>query len=224
MSRKYPIVSAVLLAGLLAGTGCMGSKARDLQVMESASKAEAIQTQRTILDLRIEIQNLQRNLGAARAAQGRLEGELKEAQRRAAEAQQVVDSQREELAKAREEREKTAQTGREVQGQLVELGRLRQQVADAARDQTRIQALETALEKQSQEVAELKASVEKGLSKQKTKAEKSPPRKITVQPGDTLQELARKHRVDPVELKALNKLTTDRLVPGRELILPAPKG
>jgi LysM repeat protein len=193
-----------------------------------------MQTQRTILDLRIEIQNLQRELGVARAAQARLDGELKEAKHRVVEAQRMAEAQHEELAKVREEREKMAHAGRDVQGQLVELGRLRQQVADTTRDQTRIQALETALEKQSQEVSELKASVEKNLAKSKTKnanrttptgvSNGSPPRKITVQPGDTLQDLARKHRVDPTELKTLNKLTTERLIPGQELLLPDPKG
>ncbi len=233
MRQTQSALSVALVVTLVVGTGCAGSK-RDLQVMQSASTAEAMQTQRTIVDLRLEIQKLERDLGAARAAQARLDGELKEAQQRMAEAQRLVDSQRAELAKARADREKMVQTEREAQGHLIELGRLRQQMAEATRDQARLQALEAALEKQAQDVAALKASVGKTLTKSKaTPANRttptgtssgSPPRKITVQPGETVQELARKYRVDPTELKTLNKLTTDRLVPGQELLLPEPKG
>ena len=107
----------------------------------------SLQTQRTILDLRAEVQHLHKELGAARAAQARLEGELRDAQRRVAEAQSLVEEQRHTLAAARDEREKAAQAGREAQGQLNELSKLRRQAAEAEQAQTRMQALESAVEK-----------------------------------------------------------------------------
>ncbi|HZC66998.1 MAG TPA: hypothetical protein VE201_00110, partial [Nitrospirales bacterium] len=89
------------MSGLWMVAGCAGPSVRDFQMMQTALKAESLQAQRTITDLRTEMQGLQRELGAARAAQARLEGELREAQRRAQEAQRGVDAQREELVRTR---------------------------------------------------------------------------------------------------------------------------
>lgn len=244
----------VLVVALLVSGGCTwfrSSSARDLQVMETALKAESQQSQRTITDLRAELQGLQQQLSAARIAQSRLEGELREAQRRLAEAQRTVEVQREDLMRARDERDRLAHTGRDFQGHLTELGRLRQQVAEAIRDQTRdqtrdqgrLQSLEAALAKQAQDVAELKASVRKPASQLRPKQAKaarptsperakaageptaSSPRTVTVEPGDTLWALARKHRVDLAELKAVNRISSDLIVPGQELVLPdSPRG
>ena len=247
MTKHGHAVDAVFLIGLFLWAGCAGPQpsARDLQVIESASKAESMQAQRTILDLHAEIQGLQRDLGAARAAQARLEGELREAQHRVQEAQHQVDAQREELTRVREERDRLAQTGREVQGQLVELGRLRQQAADAEGSQARLQAMEAAVEKQARELAELKAGAQKSAARLKRKLSTvelavsstegaldrpvstgAPPssslRTVIVRPGDTLWDLARKHRVQLTELMTVNKLASDRIRPGQELILPEP--
>ncbi len=249
----------VLIVALLLLGGCtwFRSSARDLRVMETALKAESAQAQRTMMELRAEIQRLQQELGAARTAQARLEGDLREAQRRLTETQRTVEAQREDLARAREERDRLAQSGREFQGQMAELGRLRQQVAEAVRDQTRdqsrdqarIQSLEAAIEKQSQEMAELRASVPRSSAKSKSKSANAgappvsvskgapkggasvggssgpTPRTVTVERGDTLWNLARKYRVDLAELKALNHIVSDLIVPGQELLLPdSPRG
>ena len=247
MTKHSYAFDGVLLCALLLGAGCAGSQssARDLQVIESASKAESMQAQRTIQDLHGEIQALQRDLGATRAAQARLEGELREAQQRVQDAQRQVDAQREELARVREERDRLVQTGREVQGQLVELGRLRQQVADAEGHQARLQAMEAAIEKQAKELADLKGRAQKAAAMVKAKpltpelavsgtggafdqpvstgaSTMSSPRTIIVKRGDTLGDLARKHRVPLAELMAVNKLASDRIHPGQELILPEP--
>src|SRR2546428_2267911 len=167
MTKHGHAVDAVFLIGLFLWAGCAGPQpsARDLQVIEYASKAESMQAQPTILDLHAETQGLQRDLGAARAAQARLEGELREAQHRVQEAQHQVDAQREELTRVREERDRLAQTGREVQGQLVELGRLRQQAADAEGSQARLQAMEAAVEKQARELAGLNAGAQKSAGR-----------------------------------------------------------
>ena len=244
MIRTRDIFSAVLLLGFLVGTGCAWTKttARDVQVMEAANKAETIQSQRTILELRGEIHSLQRELGAARAAQARLEGALRESQRHVAEAQRQVDIQREELAKAREERDRMAQAGREAQGQLIELGRLRQQVADAERERDRLQVLESAVEKQAKDMADMKAAAQKSAARIKPKLPNaelvvpprvsldrtistgvptmSSPHTVIVQPGDTLWDLARKHRVNLLDLITINRLVSNRIMPGQELLLP----
>lgn len=48
---------------------------------------------------------------------------------------------------------------------------------------------------------------------------------VDVQPGDTLASLARRHRVRPADLLAINALETPvRLIPGQTLLVPAPAG
>jgi len=151
-----PMMWSMLLLALLMSAGCAGSST--LQVLQAAHKTEAQQTQRLVTDLRAELQALQRELGTARAAQTRLEGDLREAHRQLTEAKHVVDLQREELVRARDERERDALATREMQEQLVELGR----------DQTRLQSLEAAVEAHAKELARLKASKQKS-SRSKTK-------------------------------------------------------
>lgn len=51
-----------------------------------------------------------------------------------------------------------------------------------------------------------------------------PLRKIVVKPGDTLWSLARRYRVDLMELRTLNLLTTDRILAGHDLFLPPASG
>lgn len=237
--RTPPALGLMLLAAL-AASGCAGAQPteRDFQVMEAAHKAESAQAQRTILDLRAEVQGLQKELGTSRVGLARLEGELRDARARLTEAQRVMNSQRDELSRLREERERTAQAAREIQGQLVELGRLRQQVADAAREQPRMKMLEAAMEKQAQALAEIKASVQKTFARSKRKAagavgpgikgaaavggSAGPTfRIVTVQPGDTLSAIARKHGVALRELTTLNNIVdADLIFPGQELVLP----
>jgi LysM repeat protein len=214
-------------------------------MMQAALKAESLQAQRTSMDLRAEMQGVQRELGAARAAQARMEGELREAQRRAQEAQRAVEAQREELVRTREERDRLAAISRELQGQLVELGRLRQQVGEAGHDQSRLQALEQAIERHTKELAELKTAMQKLSTRSKQKpagtrmavpiykdvsdrpalsgeSAESASRTVIVERGDTLWDLARQHRVRLSELIEVNDLTSDLIRPGQELILPEP--
>jgi len=51
-----------------------------------------------------------------------------------------------------------------------------------------------------------------------------PLRIIVVKPGDTLWSLARRYRVDLMELRILNQLTTDRILAGQDLFLPPASG
>jgi LysM repeat protein len=244
MRKLYPL-HAALWCGFWIVAGCAGPSVRDFEVTQAALKAESLQAQRTIMDLRAEMQGVQRELGAARAAQARVDGELREAQRHAQEAQRAVEAQREELVRTREERDRLATMSRELQGQLVELGRLRQQVGEAGHDQSRLQALEAAIERHTKELAELKSAMQKlsALSKQKPasarmavpmykgvsgqptlsgESAESVSRTVIVERGDTLWDLARTHRVRLADLIAVNNLTSDLIRPGQELILPEP--
>src|SRR3989441_806953 len=236
---------AVLMRDLFTIRDLLDQHRADKGKYPDALKAESAQAQRTITDLRAEMQGVQRDLGAARAAQARLEGELREAQRRVQEAQRALEAQREELVRTREERDRLAAISRELQAQLVELGRLRQQVGEAGRDQSRLQAIEQAIERQTKELAELKSAMQKLSTRAKQKptsarlavpmykdvsdqpalsgeSAESASRTVIVERGDTLWGLARKHRVRLSELIAVNDLTSDLIRPGQELILPEP--
>src|SRR5713101_840051 len=243
--RNFYALHAALWCGLWMVAGCAGPSARDFQIMQASLKAESVQAQRTITDLRAEMQGVQRELGAARAVQARLEGELREAQRRVQEAQRAVEAQREELVRTREERDRLAAISRELQGQLVELGRLRQQLGEAGRDQSRLQALEQAIERHTKELAEIKSAMRKFSTRSKQKpagtrmavpiykdvsdqpalsgeSAESASDTVIVERGDTLWGLARTHRVRLSELMAVNNLTSDLILPGQELLLPEP--
>ena len=248
--RRAAQATQVIL--LLFAAGCAGSGAlvQDLQVTNAALKSETQQAYRRITELQVELQTLQRELGVARGAQARVEGELREGQRRVTDAQHVVDLQRDELTKSRDERERVVKTSQEMQGQLVELGRLREKAAEAERSQSRIQSLEAAVQRQEQLSADLKAMLVKTATEAqqstsrpaKRKAAKTavpashdvadrsltqapPLRTVTVQAGDTLWHLAKKYRVSLDELRTLNGISTDLIVPEQELILPAsPQG
>src|SRR5881396_7259 len=207
--RNLYALHAALWCGLWMVAGCAGPSVRDFQMMQASLKAESAHAQRTITDLRAEMQGVQRELGAARAAQARLEGELREPQRRVLEAQRALEAQREELVRTREERDRLAAISRELQAQLVELGRLRQQVGEAGRDQSRLQAIEQAIERQTRELTELKSAMQKptsarlavpmykdvsdqpALSAESAESAESASRTVIVERGDTLWGLAR---------------------------------
>ena len=230
-------------------TGCAsGPTVKDYQVITRALQVDARQAQRTITELEVQQQALQRDLGEARTAKARLEGDLLNAERRLLEARHLVDLQREELVLAAEERQGLAQSAREVQSQmqaqLTEVDRLRQQIADAQSERVRLQTMDEAFTRQANEMAELRAAVRESLQRpvfRKSEFNPAPSRQwalstpvaiddhpvqlsrtLRVRRGDSLWVLARRHGVSLEELKAVNRLTTDLIIPGQELLIPNP--
>jgi len=230
------LVSGMLLATglLLVGCGSLGTK--DYMVINEALKEESLQAQRTAANLHVDVQTLQQQLGAMRAAQARLQGDFQDADRRLIESQRVADLQREEVNRAKVERDQALQASRQVQAQLSELERLRQQVADAEREQKRIKMLQASIKKLTKEVATLNTALRDSLARSKPAPaasiqepvdnlpaeEMKRPRSIIVKAGDTLYSLAKKYAVALTELKILNRLTTDLILVGQALILPEP--
>ena len=130
------IVSGIVLT-VLAGTGCVrsGPSIHDYRVTQEALRAEVLQDRRTISDLQAQTQALQRELGTSRVIQGRLEGELRERDRHLLELRGVVDFQREEMAKGREDRDLLVQAGRESLGQAERRLSEARQVVDLQREE-----------------------------------------------------------------------------------------
>jgi len=223
-----------LAAGLLLA-GCSSLSTNDYAIMHEALKEESAQAQRTAASLHAEVQALQEQLGASRAAQARSQGELRDSERRLIEAQRIAESKQDELAKAKQASEQGEKTNSQVQIQLNELERLRQRVLDANREQKRIKVLQASIARLTKEVATLNTTLRDSLVRAKPaavsadeplgtlpSAQMKSSRGLIVQAGDTLFSLARFYDVALADLKSLNRLATDRILVGQVLILPEP--
>lgn len=213
---------------------------KEYQVMQAVLKSEAERSERTIAELQTERQALRQELGIARMAKSRLEGDLLDAERRLIEARHIVELQREELVRGVQERDRLAQTTQEVQAQMADMAGLRQQVATADPERGRLQTVEEALNRQSRELEEVKVALQSlRLPVQKQAHRKSRAilplanvnqvvysetpagqKSVSVGRGDSLWKLARQFRVDLAELIKVNRLTSDVIFPGQELLLP----
>ena len=227
------IRSMSLAAGLLL-TGCSSLSTNDYAIMHEALKEESAQAQRTAASLHAEVQTLQEQLGASRAAQARSQGELRDSERRLIEAQRIAELKQDELVKAKEMREQ-GETGSRVQLQLHELERLRQRVVDADREQKRIKVLEAYIKRLTKEVTTLNTTLRDSLLRPRPAAAsvnesvgtlppapRKPPHSLIVQAGDTLFSIARFYDIALRDLKTLNRLATDRILVGQVLIVPDP--
>jgi len=227
------IRSMSLAAGLLL-TGCSSLSTNDYAIMHEALKEESAQAQRTAASLHVEVQTLQEQLGASRAAQARSQGELRDSERRLIEAQRIAELKQDELVKAKEMREQ-GETGSQVQLQLHELERLRQRVVDADREQKRIKVLEAYIKRLTKEVTTLNTTLRDSLLRPRPAAAsvnesvgtlppapRKPAHSLIVQAGDTLFSIARFYDIALRDLKTLNRLATDRILVGQVLIVPDP--
>ena len=93
----------------------------DLELTTDTLKASVREAQRTVAELRADIEARRRELAEAQVARAQLEGRVREAERRVIEARQVIELQREELAAARTERERVSRSSLQLQGQMKQL-------------------------------------------------------------------------------------------------------
>jgi LysM repeat protein len=233
---------------LIMGCAASGPTLKDYQVITQALQAEARQAHQTMTDLDIQQQALQHELGEARAAKARLEGDVLNAERRLLEARHLVELQREELVLAADERQRLAQAARQAEAQLetqlVESGRLRQQLAESQIERVRLQTIEETIARQANEMAALKTAFQESLRAPVLKLIEGPralrssaivtaatvssdqPSRtstiIRVRRGDSLWALARRFAIRLDDLKAANRLRSDLIVPGQELLIPEP--
>ena len=227
------IKSMSLAAGLIL-TGCSSLSTNNYAIMHEALKEESAQAQRTAASLHVEVQTLQEQLGASRAAQARSQGELRDSERRLIEAQRIAELKQDELVKAKEMREQ-GETGSQAQLQLHELERLRQRVVDADREQKRIKVLEAYIKRLTKEVTTLNTTLRDSLLRPRPAAAsvnesvgtlppapRKPAHSLIVQAGDTLFSIARFYDIALRDLKTLNRLATDRILVGQVLIVPDP--
>lgn len=93
----------------------------DLQLTVDTLKTSLRDAQRTVAELRAEIDAGRQELADVQIVRAQLEGRIREAERRLTEARHVIDLQREELANSRSEREQVGRTKAALQNKLQQL-------------------------------------------------------------------------------------------------------
>lgn len=207
----------------------------DLQLTMDTLKTSLRDAQRTVAELRAEIDSRRLELADLQISRAQLEGRVREAERRLIEARHVIDLQREELAGSRSARERAARTGAILQSQLKQLhnqiarmgspaatpsARGRQVgVAAANRDQLDGLPEHAAMAVTQAPYFHERASVDTGRASRI--ASGNLPR-VVVMPGDTLWSIAQRHRVSLKRLMAMNQLSDSHIQVGQDLWLVAP--
>lgn len=244
-----PKRSRMVLAGIVLAAWSFGCarlepmiepEAADLQVTVDSLKSAVRDAQRTVSDLRIELEDRRKELADAQVGRAQLQGMLREAERRLLDTRHIIDLQREELASARVEREHVAQSGRRLHSRMRQLEKLLSQdrkqgapngeMAPAAYvplespqvttipmpvpQSVASNALGTAMPADAFVPGELSAT---GYNHS---ANVGNQRTVIVREGETLWRLARRHKVDLEELRRINGMTDNRIVTGSTLRLP----
>ena len=218
----------------------------DLELTTDTLKASVRDAQRTVAELRADIEVRRKELAEAQVARAQLEGRVREAERRVIEARQVIELQREELAAARTERERASRSSLQLQGQMKQLQKQlsKRGESGSASDGQEVTPLPSsgairkgqkamqvpAQRNQPSEFLETprmvatSAAVRQVPTNREPSSEveyqKAPTQYISVKPGDTLWRIAQRYRVNVEHLRALNQLIDNRIEIGQALWLP----
>ena len=218
----------------------------ELELTTDTLRASVRDAQRTVAELRTDLEVRRRELAEAQVARAQIEGRVREAERRVIEARQVIELQRDELAAARTERERVSRSSLSLQGQMK---RLQKQLSKAGisgpahdgqeapplpssgamrKDQKAMQVpvqrnqpsefLETP-QVMATPAAERQVPANREPSSE-VEQQRTPTQHVSVKPGDTLWRIAQKYRVNVEHLRTLNQLTDNRIVIGQALWLP----
>ena len=239
-----------LASALFAGCGelepMLEPEVVDLQLTTETLKASVRDAQRTTAELRTDLESRRRELAEAQIARAQLEGRVREVERRAIEARQVIELQREELAAARSERERVFRSSLQLQSQMKQLrkqlsktgksgpahdGRQAAPLSSSGAIRKGQKAMQVPAQRnQSSEFLETPQMVATPAAVMQVPAnrellselehQRTPPKSVSVKPGDTLWRIAQKYRVNVEHLRTLNQLTDNRIVIGQALWLP----
>lgn len=217
----------------------------DLQLTVDTLKTSLRDSQRTIAELRSELESRRQELADSQIARAQMEGRIREAERRLTEARHIIDLQREELASSRTERQRASQAGTALQNQLKQLqkqltkmgkhfersGETSTAPANLSSANTRPAAVRPVNMDSSHHGAEKPrvavaptealpsdAPLEGG---ERSVAEASSPSSLSVKPGDTLWSIAQRFHTTVQELMVVNELADNRILIGQALRLPS---
>lgn len=235
-----PAIATAIVCGAVATlVGCsplepmVEPEVSDLQLTVDTLKTTVRESQRTIVELRAELDARRQELADVQIARAQLEGRLREAERRLAEARHVIDLQREELAGSRAERERTARAGAALQNQMKQLQKQLSKLPSPTRD-NRPAVAPAALPSAGQRVAPgTAADMEAPMLAIPALHQSDPPMgpsssarptssPVLVKRGDTLWSIAKRHRVSVKRLMRLNHLSDAQIEVGQALWLTEP--
>ena len=211
-------------AALFAGCGELEPmrepEVADLELATDTLKASVRDAQRTVAELRTDLDARRRDLAEAQVARAQLEGRVREAERRVVEARQVIDLQREELAAARTERARVSRSSLQLQGQMMQL---RKQLSKTGEFSPAYDGPEAAPLPSSGAVRKGQKAMQVATNRKpssRVEQQRTPIKYVSVKHGDTLWSIAQKYRVNVEHLRSFNQLTDNRIVIGQALWLP----
>ena len=198
----------------------------DLELTTETLKASVRDAQRTVAELRTDLEARRRELAEAQVARAQLEGRVREAERRVIEARLVIDLQREELAAARTERQRVSRSSLQLQGQMKQL---QKQLSNTGKSGQKAMQVPAQRNQSSEflgtpQMVAIPAAVRQVPANHEPSSEveqkRTPTEYVSVKPGDTLWRIAQKYRVNVEHLRTFNQLTDNTIVIGQALWLP----
>ena len=248
---RVAVICAVGLASaLFAGCGELEPMREpemvDLELTTDTLKASVRDAQRTVAELRTDLEVRRSELAEAQVARAQLEGRVREAERRVIEARQVIELQREELVAARTERQRVSRSSLQLQGQM---NQLRKQFSKTGKSGSAHDEQEAAPLPSSGGVRKGQKAMQSPVQRHQPsefletpqmvatsdvvmpvpanqgpssggEQQRTPTQHVSVKPGDTLWSIAQKYRVNVERLRMFNQLTDNRIVIGQALWLP----
>ena len=211
----------------------------ELEFTTDTLKASVRDAQRTIAELREDLEVQRRELAEAQIARAQLDGQVREVERRIIEARQVIEFQREELATVRSKRAHAFQGSLPLQGRMkktqTSLSRTRH--SGPVRDRSKAVSLPSGggmpVSAQHNQISELPETPQmmadpaallpvpaNGASSFALERQGHSLERVSVKSGDTLWSIAQKYHVNVEHLRTFNQLTDNRILIGQALRLP----
>ncbi|MEQ1794428.1 MAG: LysM peptidoglycan-binding domain-containing protein [Nitrospira sp.] len=216
----------------------------DLQLTVDTLKTSLRDSQRTIAELRSELESRRQELADSQISRAQLDGRIREAERRLSEARHVIDLQREELSSSRTERQRVAQTGAALQNQLKQLQKQLSKMGKQFERGGESGAAPATLSSVSPRPSAVRpvnmGSTDRGAERSHmavapavtvpseeaidggdhSVADGGSPSSLSVKPGDTLWSIAQRFRITVQDLMIANDLSDNRILVGQAIRLP----
>ena len=231
-NRPISALRTIMLCGLavaaLATSACgelepiVEPEIVDLQLTLDTLRTQVRDTQRSLVEVRADLESRRQELADAQVARAQLEGRVREAERRVAEARRVIEVQREELLVARAERERVFRSSSHLNGQTRQLQRNTAKQGMVPLSEPADALVPTGASYQWSLGPSVTPAVNALPAKRAATASMSqnpPIREIVVMPGDTLWSLAHRYRIGLNRLRSINHLTDNQIEVGQILFL-----
>ena len=193
----------------------------DLQLTLDTLRSQVREAQRSLAEVRTELESRRQELADAQVARAQLEGRVREAERRVTEARQVIELQREELIVAKNERERVFRSSSQQlkpQRRGVKTGGL--DSADWGSAVPTDASLPWFFPNPSRSATQaMNGQSSKGTASAVAVRRQPSLTEIVVKPGDTLYSLARTYGMTLSRLRSLNHVNDDQIIVGQTLLV-----